>query len=324
MFFSGLPEEMISRILSQAIRYSLHSARIYNPWAQEDFIKPRRVTDVVLVCKSWNRIGMPFLCEHLSMSTPEHTANVAKVLRAKPKLGRHVKHMRLRGGFSPDLLDIVRLLPPRLEHLWISVGPDDGAAFLLEVLPMLNPRTLHLNDPLQPFADMHRRGATMKEAIRLIMHLIATGKWALLVQEQYMCIQRITSYYHKTLTAALAACPTLQQVKYDYRTLDHTALSKIILNPNLKRMICVIGWEKRRGYDCLERLLLPWVKDDAVLRTRAFQIFGFCSSFEREDWFEFCRDMSQCRENLARNDPPVSEAMLKERTRELAASYGLL
>lgn len=114
-----------------------------------------------------------------------------------------------------------------------------------------------------------------------------------------------------------------REVKYDYRSVFSGDLCIIMLNPNLKQAICVVECPQRRGIIHLDEAglfsILEW---DTVAWARFFETFGFLCSFSiPEDYFVFYRDMEKCRENLARNDPPVPYAVLKVRIQDLVALY---
>ncbi|GJE97706.1 hypothetical protein PsYK624_139270 [Phanerochaete sordida] len=141
-----LPEEILREVLAHNIlvehdhffRFHGHIERYHPP-------APTRCSDLLLVSKRWLRVGTPLLYECVKLSTAEHAAAVATLLRAHPHVGQAVRCIRLvRGGALGKELALVAQCVPKLQSIFISLDIKSKNSFigLKKSLPLLRPTNL--------------------------------------------------------------------------------------------------------------------------------------------------------------------------------------
>lgn len=173
-----LPDELLHTILAHALDRPL--AVFFTTRLKDDTLKRARsvpAARILLVCARWHRVGTPLLFTSLSLRTPAHTRAVAKTLRAKPRLGRAVRQLRLLGGYVRELHAVVRAAPGVAALLVSTHVPlQDAVAGLHRALPALQPRTLWIAGRSQ--GPRHAK----QTAIEALVQSMVAGRWTALVR----------------------------------------------------------------------------------------------------------------------------------------------
>lgn len=112
----------------------------------EERVERARPADVLLVCKTWLRIGTPLLYECVSVWAPRHTKAVAALLTREPQLGCAVRCLRLEGGMGKALATVVKHAAG-FHTLYVSlhVKSSEGVVGLQKSAALMNPRALYIH-----------------------------------------------------------------------------------------------------------------------------------------------------------------------------------
>ena len=145
-----LPEEILREILSYVLLVSPQDFFRFGPADPLSRSAPLRETlhrnpQLLLVSKTWLRVGTPLPYESLEISETKHTMAVAKLLRAHPDVGAAVRCLRLEGGLTKDLVHIAKHAPNirgPFMSLWIQSSQTTTG--LEDTLSLLSPTDLYV------------------------------------------------------------------------------------------------------------------------------------------------------------------------------------
>jgi hypothetical protein len=149
---SKLPDEMLHEILGPVL--SVPDDKFANTHPQSPFssVSKDSSATILLVCKRWLRVTYPLLYHTVVIRSSGQAHALANSLQANPMLGRHVKKLRLEGGYGAAMHRILTLAPNiAVLYLSLIIWSDDSVSGLCRSLATINPtRVILQDDRLQP------------------------------------------------------------------------------------------------------------------------------------------------------------------------------
>ncbi|KAF7296305.1 hypothetical protein HMN09_01100200 [Mycena chlorophos] len=200
---NALPDELISEILSPALRVSDEH---FTQTSTATFAKYSESTSAYLVvCKSWLRVATPLLYHVVVLRSKAQATALVSALAKNKDLGRFIKKLRVEGGFGQPMQTILQSAP-NLTDLFLSLiiwSPDttDG---LCKGLKSVNPRTLIVHD----VTDYGRAPKTKARANLVDTIVKIIPKWSNLTHFHYPLSYRPEAT--QKIVDALAACQRLE------------------------------------------------------------------------------------------------------------------
>jgi hypothetical protein len=145
---SKLPDEMLHEILTPVLIVpddNFASTHQRSPFS----ISKDSSATMLLVCKRWLRVAYPLLYQTVVIRSPGQAHALAGSLQANPNLGRHVKKLRLKGGYGAAMHRILTL-SPNITVLYLSliIWSDDSVSGLCGSLATINPSRVILRDDM--------------------------------------------------------------------------------------------------------------------------------------------------------------------------------
>ncbi|KAJ7258414.1 hypothetical protein B0H12DRAFT_443805 [Mycena haematopus] len=139
-----LPDEIISEILSPALKVPEHmfsDLSSKSPFAKYSVSS----STALLVCKAWLRVATPLLYDCVVLRSKAQCRALHAALRKNPDLGRFIKKLRVEGGFSTPMGQILKWAP-NIANLFLSlqIHSSDSSSGLVAGLPSINPTRLIL------------------------------------------------------------------------------------------------------------------------------------------------------------------------------------
>ncbi|KAJ7052238.1 hypothetical protein C8F01DRAFT_1033432 [Mycena amicta] len=176
---TSLPDEIISEILSPALKVP-DEAFADNSDHRSPFANYTESTSAFLVvCKSWLRVATPLLYHVVVLRSKSQATALSKALRKNPELGRFIKKLRLEGGFGSPMNDILSLAPNITDlYLSLDIFSSDTTEGLCKGLPLINPSRLILyTHSYKERSNKHLRNLlnALLEAISAWDHLVSFG-----------------------------------------------------------------------------------------------------------------------------------------------------
>ncbi|KAF7296309.1 F-box domain-containing protein [Mycena chlorophos] len=142
---NALPDELVSEILSPALRVSDEE---FTRISTATFAKYCESTSAYLVvCKSWLRVATPLLYHVVILRSKAQAVALATTLTKNKELGRFIKKLRVEGGFGPSMNTILESAPNITEiYLSFAIWSPDTTDGLCKGLKLVNPTRLILHD----------------------------------------------------------------------------------------------------------------------------------------------------------------------------------
>ncbi|KAJ6450382.1 hypothetical protein C8R45DRAFT_1043491 [Mycena sanguinolenta] len=143
-----LPDEIISEILSPALKVPEH---MYSDLASISPFAKYSVSSsaALLVCKAWLRVATPLLYACVVIRSTAQCRALQDALRKNPNLGGYIKKLRVEGGFSTPMHEILKCASKFTDlFLSLQIHPSDSSSGLISGLPLINPTRLILFDDL--------------------------------------------------------------------------------------------------------------------------------------------------------------------------------
>ncbi|KAJ7166543.1 hypothetical protein C8R43DRAFT_1163323 [Mycena crocata] len=145
-----LPDEIISEILSPALKVPEHSFSDLSP--KSPFAKYTKKYSVsssaaLLVCKAWLRVATPLLYHVVIIRSKAQARALHEALQTNPELGEFIKKIRIEGGFATPMQNILNRAP-NISDLFLSlqIHSSDSSVGLVAGLPSINPARLIIFD----------------------------------------------------------------------------------------------------------------------------------------------------------------------------------
>ncbi|KAF7335974.1 F-box domain-containing protein [Mycena sanguinolenta] len=114
---SSLPDEILSEILSPALRVSDAAFSHFSAY--------------LVVSKSWLRVATPLLYNVVILRLKAQAQALAATLTANPALGQFIKKLRVEGGYAMSMLKVLQA-SENITYLFLTldVAPSDNASDL--------------------------------------------------------------------------------------------------------------------------------------------------------------------------------------------------
>ncbi|KAJ7747006.1 hypothetical protein B0H16DRAFT_1421400 [Mycena metata] len=145
MAAAALPDELISEILSPALKVSdevfADTTRV-SPFADPD---SESTSAYLLVCKSWLRVATPLLYSVVVLRSKSQAKALGLAFSKNKSLAQFVKKLRVEGGFGAPLGTILKC-SPNIADLFLTfrIWADDSTAGLCKGLSLISPTRLIL------------------------------------------------------------------------------------------------------------------------------------------------------------------------------------
>ncbi|KAF7365446.1 F-box domain-containing protein [Mycena venus] len=135
-----LPDEIISEILSPALKVSDEAFSDTSPTSNPFAHYSESSSAFLLVCKAWLRVATPLLYHVVVLRSKAQAAALDVALRENPELGRFIKKLRVEGGYGGPMLKIIKAAP-NITDLFCSINiwSSDNVSGLVRALPTMNP-----------------------------------------------------------------------------------------------------------------------------------------------------------------------------------------
>jgi cellulose synthase/poly-beta-1,6-N-acetylglucosamine synthase-like glycosyltransferase len=102
---------------------------------------------MLLVCKRWLRVTYSLLYRTVVIRSPGQAQALADALHSNSALGKHIKKLRLEGGYGAATRKILTLAPNITDlYLTLYIWSDDSVSGLCRSLPTINPSRIILHD----------------------------------------------------------------------------------------------------------------------------------------------------------------------------------
>ncbi|KAJ7119096.1 hypothetical protein C8R44DRAFT_188691 [Mycena epipterygia] len=143
---SSLPDEIISEILSPALKVSdkgFSDTSNVSPFAEYT----ESTSAYLLVCKAWLRVSTPLLYNVVILRSKAQTKALAQTLSKNQELGQFIKKLRVEGGYGAPMATILKY-SPNISDLFISfeIWASDKTDGLCKGLSLINPMRVILRD----------------------------------------------------------------------------------------------------------------------------------------------------------------------------------
>ena len=154
MSSQSLPDEIISEILSPALKVS-DSAFSDAISDVSPFVSHSESSAAyLLVCKSWLRVATPLLYRIVILRSKAQAKALGVALTENNDLGRFIKKLRVEGGYGSPMYTILRHSPNISDlFLTLEIYSDDNTNGLCQGLQLINPTRLILRDSPQPLKN---------------------------------------------------------------------------------------------------------------------------------------------------------------------------
>ncbi|KAJ7659804.1 hypothetical protein DFH06DRAFT_1194822 [Mycena polygramma] len=201
-----LPDEIISEILSPALKVSKHlfsDTSLESPFASVSSSS----SSTLLVCKSWLRVGTPLLYSFAIIRSKAQANALQATLRTSPELGRFIKNLRVEGGFGKSM-QIILKNTPNIDHLvlCLNLRAGDSSDGLAQGLRLIDPTRLTIIDEIEFFLNN-------KSVVKLTKAIESCAEqWDNLNEVNFPYTQSMSD--RESLCAALCTAPTVRIVSF--------------------------------------------------------------------------------------------------------------
>ncbi|KAJ7455108.1 hypothetical protein FB451DRAFT_1143935 [Mycena latifolia] len=203
----NLPDEIVSEILSPALK--VPEAMFSDMSPKSPFATYSRVSSsaALLVCKAWLRVATPLLYNVVVIRSKAQARALCASLKGAPELGRFIKKLRVEGGFGSFMYHILRCTP-NVSDLFLSLHlhSSDSSAGLELGLPLINPSRVIIDDD-------NNNLLKNKAVVQLMGTLeMAVKKWTNLNKIYFPYDSGGDA--RESFFKALCACPTLKMLSF--------------------------------------------------------------------------------------------------------------
>jgi hypothetical protein len=143
---SSLPDELLHKVLSPVL--SVPDEK----FAQTGTFSPfsgvaESSSSMLLVCKGWLRVTYSLLYRTAVIRSSGQAQALADALHRNKTLGKHIKKLRLEGGYGVATRKILTLAPNITDlYLTLFIWSDDSVSGLCRSLHTINPSCVILDD----------------------------------------------------------------------------------------------------------------------------------------------------------------------------------
>ncbi|KAJ7147749.1 hypothetical protein C8R46DRAFT_541262 [Mycena filopes] len=200
----SLPDELISEILSPALKVSdevFADTKHVSPFANPD---SESTSAYLLVCKSWLRVATPLLYNVVVIRSKAQAKALGLVLAKNALLGPFIRKLRVEGGYGAPMGTILKCSPNITDLcMTLEIWATDNPSGLCKGLPLISPERLILHGD--------RRRGTNKMATSLQEALLRSiPKWKRLTVAEFAVS---VAWNIRPIVDALAGVKILERVK---------------------------------------------------------------------------------------------------------------
>ncbi|KAF7324635.1 hypothetical protein MKEN_00505000 [Mycena kentingensis (nom. inval.)] len=229
MSFSSFPEELVERILADAV-VAVPAPSTRPSWHRSSECRTRVAP--VLVSKQFHRISLGLLYSTVVLHTPTQSASFLAALRAQPQLARCVRRLVLLAPCDADV-EIARLLRvsgAQIAYLDVTLPHDDHDSGLAHALRGLGGGLRHLVIRKPPATYLSQCGP------RAVLDALSTSCTNL--ESATLSFPLSPDPALASLVAALTAAPALHTLRAPAPSFWTPTLLGVAQNPALRR-ICL-------------------------------------------------------------------------------------
>ncbi|KAF7373509.1 F-box domain-containing protein [Mycena sanguinolenta] len=227
---NNLPDEIISEILSPALRVSdaafssLSTSSDPSPFMTFS----ESPSAYLVVSKAWLRVSTPLLYHDVILRSKAQAQALATTLTVNPALGRFIKKLRVEGGYAISMHKILQN-SRNITDLFLSTTVDspDNASGLCRGLPLL--------DPVRVIVDT---GYPWSMGGKAALKLLDTLEKCIPTWNK-MTVLEVSSHFSDRLSEVVARAPSLETlVVWDEGRVHRipSCIRIIAANPSLKRL----------------------------------------------------------------------------------------
>ncbi|GJE91941.1 hypothetical protein PsYK624_080930 [Phanerochaete sordida] len=229
-----LPDELLRETLSYNLLIPHAEFLYYHDRFDDDPPAPRPAR-LLRVSKRWLRTGTPLLYECVRLRTPAHTAAVAQLFRAHPRVAQGVRCLRLEGGLGKDLVHVAKYTTGlRCLYVDLQIKSVHSIAGLEKALPLLKPVELYIRE------ETYRDNKTIIEARTILYSHIRSSAWSSLrtvsLSEKFHRLMPLEEF-----TQALEKS-SIEELACDADDVQHLiaddTMQSFVEPPSLKRVVC--------------------------------------------------------------------------------------
>ncbi|KAJ7602506.1 hypothetical protein DFH06DRAFT_1488683 [Mycena polygramma] len=219
-----LPDEIISEILSPALKVSDATFSAMTPTAHSPFMTFSQSSSAFLVVsKAWLRVATPLLYNVVVLRSKAQAQALAATLKVNPTWGRFIKKLRVEGGYAISMFKILQSSKNITDlFLTLEIASSDNACGLIRGLPLVDP-------------------------VRVIVMSSQNGKLAQALEKSIPTWKKLAvlevahrDYWREELSEAVRQAPNLSTliVRDDKYELDDVPkyMRAIAANPSLKHI----------------------------------------------------------------------------------------
>jgi hypothetical protein len=141
-----LPDELVNEVLSPVLIIPHDLFARTGTTSPFSFV-PQSSSTMLLVCKRWLRVAYALLYHTVVIRSPGQAQALADSLKSNKSLGRHIKKLRLEGGYGAMTHRIFSLAPNITDlYLTLMIWSNDGVSGLCRSLSCINPSRVILDD----------------------------------------------------------------------------------------------------------------------------------------------------------------------------------
>ncbi|KAJ6463406.1 hypothetical protein C8R45DRAFT_878262 [Mycena sanguinolenta] len=226
---NNLPDEIISEILSPALRVSdaAFSALSTRSGPSPFMTFSESTSAYLIVSKAWLRVSTPLLYHDVILRSKAQAQALAATLSTNPALGRFIKRLRVEGGYAISMHKILQN-SKNITDLFLStmIASSDNASGLCRGLPLLDPVRVII-DTGYSWTMLRKPGLKLLETLK---KCIPTWK--------KMTVLQIPSHFGPHNSEPFVTAPSLETlVVWHEGSLYHVprCIQTIAANPSLKR-----------------------------------------------------------------------------------------
>ncbi|KAJ7242857.1 hypothetical protein B0H12DRAFT_1236603 [Mycena haematopus] len=229
-----LPDEIISEILSPALKVSDEAFSDTSPQSPFAGRYCESSSAFLLVCKAWLRVASPLLYHVVVLRSKAQATALELTLRQNPELGRFILKLRVEGGYGASMLKIIKAAPNAKEmFVSINIWSADNVSGLVRGLPMMDlTRVIMFDTPNHGVRNKNSQALldTLKQCIQ--------QEWKKLAVFELPFSSHYSGRTLMAIASSLSVAPALKVVKIPitriYGSSPPEHLSLIAKNPSLQ------------------------------------------------------------------------------------------
>ncbi|KAJ7222592.1 hypothetical protein GGX14DRAFT_664369 [Mycena pura] len=262
-----LPDEIVTEILSPALKISDESFTNTSAFVSPFASYSQSTSAFLVVCKAWLRVATPLLYNVVVIRSRAQAEALEDTLKSNTPLGAFIKKLRIEGGYGSTMRTILKCSPNIDDFvLSLAIWSSDGVSGLCQGLEFIDPIRLFVHDEDEP--------GNNKQNIRLTEQLATCLQtWTRLKvvdlpyyddEPEFGSSTRRTIIYN-----ALKTAPSLEELRIPFPiSIDLSDfLNQFRQNPSLKRVKIKSSFMPETGR-AMEKMIRDekMINDDPTLK----------------------------------------------------------